>query len=49
MPDKPSEPPAVLLGRSFGAEADGAGHSVVAVPAASRRWLILIVRRLAHV
>ncbi len=39
MANKSPKPTAVLSDRSFGAKADGAVNSVVAVPALSRRWL----------
>ena len=39
IPNRPPEPTAVLAGHSFGAKADGAFRSAVAVHAATRRWL----------
>jgi hypothetical protein len=38
-PNKSPEPTAVLSVRSFGAKADGAVSSAVAVHVAGRRWL----------
>ena len=38
-PDKSPEQTAVLSDRSFGAKADGAFNSAVAIPVTSRRWL----------
>jgi hypothetical protein len=43
------EPTAVLSRHSFGAKADGAVSSAVAVHAASRRWLSFLRRRHSRV